>query len=123
MVVGSFGVGHDLSPVYLYGNPMWTEEQQFYTKHDPPFMNAHVWLEDDESRVYDIQMQLWQDVADQHNKSLSVEARLLDNEHYRLIEAKTKDELRNQGFHYNACPQHLQEPLLNAFFSWRIEIL
>ena len=116
IVVGSLGIGVG-KPFYEYGDPSWTTVDHFQCNYNKNMLDAHAWLEDEEGRVYDVQTQYWQNVASIQRRIIRAHARLPEGTQYRLIEAKTKEELRHLGFHYSPCPKELQAALLHTFWD------
>ncbi|KAI8820887.1 uncharacterized protein EV422DRAFT_506606 [Fimicolochytrium jonesii] len=106
IVAGSLGIGRT-KPFFEYGGETWTEFHQF-NRGDR--VDAHVWLEDENGRVYDIVTMHMCGVASVRGKEFRLQP-------YRIIDGMSKQKLCALGLHYVPSTDAIQSLILEKMKS------
>lgn len=108
VVAGSLGVGVDKNPWFEYGGSDFKNVCQFiaspFTHAPAGAFDCHVWVEDQEGRIYDIITPYLREVASFHGKKFRVKD--------AMIQGETREALAAMGLHYIIAPGIASDALI-----------
>lgn len=110
IVCGSLGLGCDEPRWFEFGSPSYRTVSDFRQQH-PSDWDWHVWVEDAESRVYDVVPAIWHEIVAFHKNRLHVGSA----EEAVVVRGESRDSLRSRGLEYVPAPAEAQAVLLSMF--------
>jgi hypothetical protein len=118
MVHGSLGLGRGSSRFFEFGGAHWLSIDDFMSSSNSfpdyasrMFLDAHVWLEDRDGRIYDY-------VTDAMRGVCATRGLRPIDPSLTVIEGRTTASLRQQGMWHVAAPLAVQRQLAQQWKSW-----